>query len=147
MNHWLASDACGFDWSFFAIFDCDMVPHATFLQELLPAMLHIDAAPLVAPAPPPHHHAAVAQPAAGAASEGGVLRVSQDYGVAFIACAQVFRNQPALDPLGHGQDVMYTTWEPALDTTDQVPRRARARCLSLCVCVTDCVCLTVSVCD
>jgi hypothetical protein len=133
MNHWLAGDAHGFNWSFFALFDCDMVPHPTFLQEMLPAMLRIDKPPDAAVYPPPRlppQTAAVAASAAVATATRaasalaplarGGLCLSQDDTVAFIATKQQFRNQPALDPLGHGQDVFYTTWEPALDTTDQV---------------------------
>jgi hypothetical protein len=155
MNHWLAGDADGFNWSFFALFDCDMVPHPTFLQELLPAMLQIDAPPAVCPGPGPGPALGRPPPTAADADDAdapsppttppptkptpppppspsvspsacGGLCLSQDFSVAFIATKQQFRNQPALDPLGHGQDVMYTTWEPALDTTDQVGAAAHA---------------------
>lgn len=141
MNHWLAGDGCGFAWEFFALFDCDMIPHRFFVQEMLPAMLHIVPQPalvhasgqpaLAAPQPPrPDGGAsanarAIALPSAGYAAlsaaeqEERPLRVCQDYSVAFITCRQTFRDVPALDPLGHGQDMMYDTWEPSLDKTDQ----------------------------
>lgn len=101
MNHWIEHASSDFAWEFFAIFDCDMVPHPFFIQEMLPAMLTITAEPGSAPGSPTR------------------LRVSQDRGVAFIATRQVFGDVPPLDPLGHRQDMMYETWEPAIDATDQ----------------------------
>lgn len=119
MNHWIEHASHGFAWEFFALFDCDMVPHRLFVQEMLPAMLRIDLSlqPLDSEA---QHRAAdgeLAKHVPTAADSG--LRVLNDPTVAFITTRQTFRDVPALDPLGHGQDMMYDTWEPALDATDQ----------------------------
>mmetsp|Transcript_18730 Transcript_18730/g.59351 ORF Transcript_18730/g.59351 Transcript_18730/m.59351 type:complete len:1818 (+) Transcript_18730:97-5550(+) len=108
MNHWMEKGSQGFAWEFFAIFDCDMVPHPFFVQEMLPAMLNITRAQ---PAPE--------EGRAGTDTPGRDVQVTIDESVCFISTRQVFGDAPPLDPLGHRQDMMYDTWEPTLDRTDQ----------------------------